>query len=44
MLKLMSLSGGMTPTGKGNEAIILRQNPATGKREQMPVDVKKILH
>ncbi len=42
VLKVLSLSGGLTPTAKGNEAMIVRQNP-TGARQEVAVDLKKIL-
>jgi polysaccharide export outer membrane protein len=43
VLKLVSLSGGWLPSAKPTEAFILRQDPDTGQRTHVPVDVKKIL-
>jgi polysaccharide export outer membrane protein len=43
-LKALSLAGGTTQYAKLNEAVILRRNPDTGKTQQIPVDLKKILH
>jgi polysaccharide export outer membrane protein len=43
VLKLVSLSGGWVPSAKPNEAFILRQDPDTGQRVHVPVDLKKIL-
>ena len=43
-LKMLSLAGGATNTAKANEAIILRKNSETGKRNEVPVDLKKIMH
>src|SRR4029077_10793520 len=44
VLKILSLSGGLTPTAKPHDAIILRQEPGGGvDRRQVPVDVSKIL-
>ena len=43
-LKALSLAGGTTRYAKLNEAVILRRNPDTGKTQQIPVDLKKILH
>jgi polysaccharide biosynthesis/export protein len=43
VLKLLALSGGLVPTAKSHSAVILRQNLDTGKRQQVPVDVRKIL-
>jgi polysaccharide export outer membrane protein len=44
MLKMLSLAGGTTSTAKMNHAVILRKNPDTGKRDQVPVDLGKIMH
>ena len=44
MLKMMSLAGGPTNTAKMKNAVILRKNPATGKREQVPVNLNKVMH
>jgi polysaccharide export outer membrane protein len=43
VLKLLALSGGLTPTAKSHNAVILRRNPGTSERLQVPVDVRKIL-
>lgn len=44
MLKMLSLAGGTTNTAKMKSAVILRKNPETGKRDQVPVDLKKVMH
>jgi polysaccharide export outer membrane protein len=44
MLKMLSLAGGATNTAKTKSAVILRKNPDTGKRDQIPVDLRKVLH
>jgi polysaccharide biosynthesis/export protein len=44
MLKMISLAGGTTNTAKGKNSVILRKNPETGQRDQVPVDLNKILH
>jgi polysaccharide export outer membrane protein len=44
MLKMLSLAGGTTSTAKTKNTVILRKNPDTGKRDQVPVDLGKILH
>jgi polysaccharide export outer membrane protein len=44
MLKMLSLAGGTTSTAKMKSAVILRKNPDTGKRDQVPVDLSKITH
>ena len=43
VLKVLSLAGGLTSTAKGGNAVILRQSPGSEEREQLPIDVKKIL-
>jgi polysaccharide export outer membrane protein len=43
VLKVLSLAGGLTGTAKGGNAVILRQPPGSEEREQLPIDVKKIL-
>ena len=43
VLKVLSLAGGLTSTAKGGNAVILRQPPGSEEREQVPIDVKKIL-
>jgi polysaccharide export outer membrane protein len=42
-LKILSLAGGTTGSAKANEAVILRKNPETGKRDEVPVDLKKVM-
>jgi polysaccharide export outer membrane protein len=42
-LKMLSLAGGTTNTAKMKNAVILRKNPDTGKRDQVPVDLSKIM-
>jgi polysaccharide export outer membrane protein len=44
MLKMLSLAGGMTNTAKMKNAVILRKNLATGTRDQVPVDLNKVMH
>lgn len=44
MLKMLSLAGGTTNTAKTKNAVILRKNADTGKRDQVPVDLKKVMH
>jgi protein involved in polysaccharide export with SLBB domain len=44
MLKMLSLAGGTTSTAKMKNAVILRKNPDTGRREQLPVDLRKVMH
>jgi polysaccharide export outer membrane protein len=43
VLKLLALSGGLTPTAKAHHVIILRKNGNTGARDQVLVDIRKIL-
>jgi polysaccharide export outer membrane protein len=43
VLKVVSLAGGLTATAKGGNAVILRQAPGSPQRQQVPVDLKKIL-
>jgi polysaccharide export outer membrane protein len=43
MLKMLSLAGGTTSTAKMRNAVILRKNLDTGKRDQVPVDLKKVM-
>ena len=43
VLKVLSLAGGLTTTAKGGNAILLRQPPGSQQRQQIPVDLKKIL-
>jgi polysaccharide biosynthesis/export protein len=42
-LKVLSLAGGTTGSAKTKEAVILRKNPETGKRDEVPVDLKKVM-
>lgn len=42
-LKALSLAGGMTSTARSTQAVILRTNPATGEKDKLPVDLKKVL-
>ena len=42
-LKILSLAGGTTGSAKTKEAVILRKNSETGKRDEVPVDLKKVL-
>jgi polysaccharide export outer membrane protein len=43
-LKVLSLAGGTTGSAKAKQAVILRKNPNTGKRDEVPVDLNKVLH
>jgi polysaccharide export outer membrane protein len=43
MLKMLSLAGGTTNTAKTKNAVILRKNLATGKRDQVPIDLSKVM-
>jgi polysaccharide export outer membrane protein len=43
-LKMLSLAGGPIGSAKIKEAIILRKNPQTGKRDEVPVDLNKVMH
>jgi polysaccharide biosynthesis/export protein len=42
-LKILSLAGGTTGTAKAKEAVILRKNPDSGKRDEVPVDLNKVM-
>ena len=44
MLKMLSLAGGTTNTAKMKNAVILRKNLDTGKRDQVPVDLSKVMN
>lgn len=44
MLKMLSLAGGTTNTAKANKTVILRKNSESGQRDQIPVDLRKIMH
>ena len=43
MLKMLSLAGGTTNTAKMKNAVILRKNLDTGQRDQVPVDLSKVM-
>ena len=43
VLKIISLTGGLAPTAKPHDAIILRQDGGGVDRRQVPVDLSKIL-
>lgn len=43
-LKMLSLAGGTINTAKIKSAVILRKNPETGKRDEVPVDLSKVMH
>jgi len=43
MLKMLSLAGGPTNTAKLKNVVILRKNLATGNRDQVPVNMAKVL-
>jgi polysaccharide export outer membrane protein len=42
-LKLLSLAGGPTGSAKPQETVILRKNLDTGKRDEVPLNLKKVL-
>lgn len=42
-LKVLSLAGGTTSNAKMKQAVILRKNAGTGKRDEVPVDLEKVL-
>jgi polysaccharide export outer membrane protein len=42
VLKAVALAHGMTTFAKGDSAVIMRTNPATGNRDQIPVHIKAI--
>ena len=44
MLKMLALAGGTTSVAKTNKAVILRKNLTTGQRDQVPIDLGKIMH
>jgi polysaccharide export outer membrane protein len=44
MLKMLALAGGTTNSAKMANTVILRKNATTGNRDQVPVDLKKIIH
>jgi polysaccharide export outer membrane protein len=43
-LKALSMAGGSTGSAKMKNAVILRKNPDTGKRDEVPVDLSKVMH
>ena len=43
-LKMLSLAGGATSTAKMKEAVILRKNLDTGKRDEVPLDLNKVMN
>jgi polysaccharide export outer membrane protein len=42
-LKMLSLAGGATGTAKVKGAVILRKNLDTGKRDEVPLDLDKVM-
>jgi polysaccharide export outer membrane protein len=42
-MKILSLAGGTTPSAKQTAAVILRKNLETGKRDEVAVNLKKVL-
>ena len=44
MLKMLALAGGTTNVAKTNKTVILRRNTTSGQRDQVPVDLGKIIH
>jgi polysaccharide biosynthesis/export protein len=42
VLKAVALARGLTGFAKANDAVIFRTNPATGKKEPIPVHIKEI--
>jgi polysaccharide biosynthesis/export protein len=42
-VKAVALAHGLTSTAKANEAVIVRQNPTTGQKEEIPVHLKTIM-
>jgi polysaccharide export outer membrane protein len=43
IMKMLALAGGPVSTAKLSETVILRKNINTGTRDQVPVDLKKIM-
>jgi len=43
VLKAVAVAHGLAPYAKGNSAVILRQDPKTGEKHDLPVEVKKII-
>jgi polysaccharide export outer membrane protein len=44
VLKAIAMAHGLTGFAKADSAVIMRVNPATGKREEIPVKIKQIEH
>lgn len=44
LLKMLSLAGGTTNTAKTKKAVILRKNLTTGQRDQVPVNLSKVMN
>jgi len=42
-LRILALAGGLKGTAKPRQAVILRKNPDTGQRQEMALDLTKIL-
>jgi polysaccharide biosynthesis/export protein len=42
VLKAIALAHGLTGFAKANDAVIMRNNPATGQRDSIPVHIKQI--
>ena len=42
VLKAVALAHGLTSFAKADDAVIMRTNPATGNRDQIPVRLKEI--
>jgi polysaccharide export outer membrane protein len=43
-LKMLSLAGGTTGSAKVKHAVILRKNAGTDKRDEVPVDLSKVMN
>ena len=41
--KIVTLAGGISSTGKGNQAVIVRTNKDTGQREQIPLKLSEVM-
>jgi len=44
VLKAIAMAHGLTGFAKADDAVIMRMNPATGKRDEIPVKIKQIEH
>lgn len=42
VLKALALAHGLTPFAKSDDAVIMRDNPATGRRDLIPVRIKEM--